>query len=267
MRQEMNKITLQELGSQLPIGFENGQLHREFTLKPYRMKEERLIGQIYEKKQNVSMGKFVTSVLSIMIKSLGSLNFEQMNAGERKLILSRMYVGDVIYLYVWLRLEALGNELKINLNCNHCREAFDFVADLNTIEIKTVNTPNELDTKIKLKKGLEINDQIYKDLHLKPSTWNVMENLGNGAISNPGKMKAQMFKSCIKDVEGIDDFVITDHVIDEMYKIDIELLVRKIDDIHPGPVMIIEDDCPKCGQVFTAPIDWSHDNFFGASSM
>jgi hypothetical protein len=52
-----------------------------------------------------------------------------------------------------------------------------------------------------------------------------------------------------------------------MSKRDLEKLTALIDSKAVGPIMAIDDKCPKCSAPMKLPIDWSYDSFFASSSQ
>lgn len=265
---EFKKITLAELGANLPCGVVSaGQRVKPFRLRPWRLKDEKHLGQLRDKRGQ-RVGAFATEVLAYMVQTVGPHAFDAMAPVERKMVLSGMYMADILYMYLYLRYEALGSDepVPMMLVCPHCRQQSRFDADLGSMEVETVSE-GALDLRWidQLRDGIEIEGQMRQNLWLQPLVWSSVEGLDMGA----GARAVPYIQASICGAEGCsrNPFAITESELDEMTKFDMEGLATSIGSRAPGPVMIIKTDCPKCRLELTQMLDWGYDSFFSRTSQ
>jgi len=270
----MKEVLLKDLQNVLPIGYftADGARQRHFEIRPWRMPEEKAIGKILER-GGIAMDKFIPECLALMVTKLGTMDFGNIPQSEKTLILHRMYYSDIMYAYIWMRKEAIGPELNINVNCPFCSHNGNFAGDLDTLKVKTVDqleSVNDLDKGITLRDGIQIGNDIYPELIIRPPTWMAMDTLTAMSVRNEGEMKRSIFQNSVVKVVGYDDmehFVLTDEHMNSLTKYDMELLSREINDIMGGAQLFIEVVCSNCGNTFAASIQWDYERFFSHLSM
>lgn len=271
----LKKVTLQEQGPMLPLGVINsdGDYSKDIATKRWRMAEERELGDIRDKNRDVNVAQFVSMVLATMCTKLGNHDLEKMKPEERRAVISQMYMGDVFYAYVWLRMKTLGNELHLNLSCPNCRNKFPFVADLNTIEVDVCDGLDDSLWVYDLKEPFDIRGKQVTSLLLGPARWTSLENMRGVGGMNTGAAKAGVILGSIhgianwKDDKGKPQKVaLAESELDEMVKVDIESITNRIDEHAIGPNMSVEGVCTRCRYNYKLAIDWGYDNFFGDSS-
>lgn len=256
-------------GHNLPVGrvMADGKLSKSFTLKPWRMKEEKQLAEWKTKyKGGLTLGTYVTQVLATMVESIGGVTLPESEV-DRRMMLSSMFMADIMYMYVALRVEALGNELKMRLPCPACRSRFDFTADLNSLDIRTITNPADLAWDFKLRTPLKHRGDLRHTLTLRPTLWMTLESKGAGDTAG---MSSAVIAGSITALNGIpaDEFTpVPESALDELTKYDLEMLTKSISENSPGPVMCVEEPCSKCQASFFWPIDWGYDNFFSHSSL
>lgn len=261
--------SLKELGSSLPCGIlGSGGRSRTFRLRPFRMKEERELSKLRDGANSLTFGTFVSEVLSMMIQTVGPHTFDTISAAQRKLVLSQMEMADVLYMYLYLRYEAMGSEepVVLPIMCPNCHHQFRVDADLGTLEVKVVpDSTADLRRLCKLRDGLVIQGAMRDTVWLAPLKWSVsdspMFNAGSASI-------ALIVQSSIVGANGVNlnPFIISDPELDEMTKRDIEIISADINNNTPGPVMAVKSDCPKCKNQLVKMLDWGYDSFFSKSS-
>lgn len=275
MEEKIKKVLLKELGPVMPLGIKNpdGAYSKTFTIKPWRMKEERELGQLRDQNRGSTVASFVSSVLTTMCTNIGFNTIEKMKSAEKMVMISQMFIGDVYYLYTWLRISSLGGKLNMNITCPNCSNRFKFIADLETIEVNTCDSLDDACWDYKLKKPFQIRNKDVNELRMGPPRWSTLENMeGIGAL-NTGEAKANLILGSIVGIKNwktptgeMTPVVLTMAELDEMCKEDIEALTGEMDEHSIGPDMSVEGNCPKCRSNYVDQIDWSYDNFFGASS-
>lgn len=271
----MRKTNLKDLQNVLPIGvFSQGTFCKEFSLRPWRMKEERQIGQIRERGEVLNMSKFVSELLALMITKVGNIDFENKSYEERRLFVNQMYLSDVLYVYVFLRYQALGPDLYLDIICPTCKKKFTFKADLETLDImvyEDINDSSELVEIVELQRGVEISGELRKQLRLRPNSWNAMESLKAATSANDGELKAELFKDSVigysDDGDALPQFIFNDEILDTLWKADIEEIKAHLEKVNAGASMIINGRCPECREEFFKGLDWNYDPFFAHSSL
>jgi len=282
MKKEKNIKTLRELDRMLPIGLKERPewsfkpRDNSFKFKDWGFEQEEEISKL--KNKETSSGSFATKVLTMMLDELGGQKWDKMG-DERILVLSRMAMSDVLYMYIYLRIEALGHEFAFsNLVCPHCNhEHGEFVVDLRDLDVDVLDKDEDIEhvEEYILKKpikfehmgsdGKKITEKIAS-LKLTRSKWSVMEELSGENVQNAAKSKMCLLKDCIV---GYNDSIgyVPDEIIKSIKKLDFERLDRMIARINKGPTVVITDDCKNCGKKWSRQINWSYDYFFGSSSL
>lgn len=259
------KTTLAELGRQLPIGVKapDGGLIRAFDYHPMKTKDERAIGKC--RKAKMPQGVHMSHVLAQMCDRIGPHEFDdRMKTEERVVRIGQMFMGDVFYAYVSLRVAVMGPELKMNVKCGSCGKEFKFDADLNTTEVVTVENEEDLRWKYDLRDPIKIRGKTVKTFTICTPRWFSISQLQE---DDEQIMKIATVRSSIVGInEEKEDVMLTDPEIDELSKFDLEGIACRLDDNFVGPDMTIEGACPRCGASFSRPINWMYDDFFASSS-
>jgi hypothetical protein len=259
-------VTLDELGSSLPIGVvRNGELGKDIAVRPWRMLEEKALGEMRDKNRQINVAQFTTMVLAYMCTHLGNHDFEALKMEERRIIVSQMYLADVYYAWLYLRTQTLGTELLVKLSCPRCQSEFDFAADLGTTEVKVVEDVEDSTFTYPLIKAFDIRGKTISELIMGPARWSALEQVSGGSMDT-GIAKAALIHGSVKEVLGIESLVLAPHELDNMSKIDLEKLIAQLDSNTPGPDMSLEAVCAKCNHKWDQNIDWGFDSFFGVSS-
>lgn len=266
--EESKKLpTLREMGAQLPIGILGPSgFNKSFKLKPFRLKEEKELARALAKAKDLNSSSHVSVVLATLVESVGEQKLSELKEDKRAAFFSALYACDVFYMYLLLRLEALGKDVRMRVGCRSCQEAFDFVADLGSIEIAAVTAPKEITTQVDLAHGLTYRGKVRETVAVKPPLWNTMETVAR----DPASATAQLLQACIsgvKDVAEAEFSPVPDAALDELTKLDVEKISKAINDFSPGPRMAVEADCPKCNRHCIAPITWVYESFFSHSSL
>jgi len=280
MNQDIPKIpkpeivteTLKSQGPKLPLGTvgNGGQYFKDIEVRPWRFPEEREIGRLRAENKGMNVAQLVNLTLSVMNKKLASFDFESMPLPERRAVISMMTMPDVLYAYAWLRRESVGSEVKFDPRCPGCGHDFVFVADLDSMDVKSVSDLKSALWDYEFKTPIMIRGKEVKKLTLGPAKWNAVEALGNTGISelDVGATKSGIIFGSIHSVDGLGEIPLAEHELDDMVKYDIERLSVLIDEKAIGPDLSLEGVCPRqrCGRKFRMPIPWATDDFFAVSS-
>lgn len=264
--------TVGKLGAVLPLGpvGQDGKHQRLIAVRPWRMKEEKILGRRREQNEKQNMGKYVGIVLSTMCTKLAGQTWDDLkddDTADRELTVSQMWMADVFYAYVYLRIQAMGNELAMDLTSPYKPglDSFPFTGDLNTVEVKVPASLDDCMWTYTLLDPFKIRNVEARSLVMGPGRWYNVEQMGD---TTTGAAKAMVIHSCIHAVPDIQEgeIALAESEIDEMSKRDLEHLADRIDKNGFGPQMQIEAVCPYTKRTFKSPIDWRFDQFFGISS-
>lgn len=261
--------TLVENGASLPIGIpdRSGAINRSIEVRPWRMKEERELGAIIERLKGSRVSQYVPSVLSVMCTRLGPHDLSAMKEVERQIIISQMWMADVFFAYMWLRVQTMGETVGMDLHCPACMAEIPFVADLNTMAVRSVEKAEDAQWWYDVRKPFQARNKEAKRLLIGPPRWATLENMSDQTGKNPGELKAAMINGSVIQIEGIEgQLVLAHNEMDEMHKVDFEQLATMIDVNAVGADLSVEASCKKCKQDFRASIDWTGEGFFGAPS-
>ena len=262
--------TLAEWGKQLPIGvlINNEQFDKSFELVPLDWKIEREIGRSWAKRrEQITLSDYVGTILAHTVTHVGGQDITKFKFQKRLLIFNQMFQADVFYIYAYLRLVSMGNEMKLkDVECFSCNHKFEYVADLSTLEVVTIDNPKDMIEEIKLRDGFDMSGERRFNLKVKPPLWNM---LGSSFPTNmnDAEMFAAMLMNATHAIEGMPDgAVITEAQVSQFSKFDIEECQESLDAVIAGPRWEIEGECPKCEASFFEAIDWTYDHFFARSS-
>lgn len=267
---KVERVTLKKRGHLLPLGLPDagGGLALDFEFKRWRGAQEREVGRL--KAASKEKGDFVAQLLSFMCTKVGPHNFETMTPEAKQIIIGQMHMGDVMYMYVCLRVQALGPSVKMDLTCPRCNKEFKFDADLNSLEVRTAKTLEDVKWSYTLLDPFPLRGKEAVQFNMAPVRWAAMEAsmlkmLETGDV-NHGLAKLDVIRSSIRSVEGHGQMMLTDHELDELSKLDIETVVDLVDDREVGPDMSLEEKCPRCKRGFRTSLDWGYESFFTTSS-
>lgn len=261
-------VLLKDLGPSLPVGVLEGKssLSKEMDHKPWKLKQERQLGEMRAKHKDANVAQYVSMVLGTMYKNLGGLNLDDMSLSDKRGKIGRMFMGDVFYSYLWLRCVSLGHIFETHVTCPFCNFKFMLPADLNTIEVTVADDIEACKWVYELQDPFEVQGTTITKFEMGPARWRALENGNLGAGLNTGIAKALIIRGCIWGVPELQRGALSEADLDEMTKRDFEAMTAEIDARSIGPDMSIEETCPRCTSDFKIGIDWGYDNFFASSS-
>lgn len=265
--------TIADVGNVLPIGYRDatGKIHRDFELVTWDWEIEEELGDLAEQNQGMTMGTYISEVVGRGLVRLGELDFTKLKRSQRRLVVSQLYYADVIYVYVCLRIVALGKNFRFDeFKCDSCGFEYEgFAGDLSTLEVKVVDG-DEIPTKsVELGRPFRYAGIDAAALVVGPLKWAFMETADVSTLTNSAKFRVATLRSGVIGVEGVDNgapVVLTREHVKQLGPKTVNRLVAEIDEIGGGAVMEIAGKCPKCPAKVRRAIDWTYDNFFGRSS-
>lgn len=262
--------TLLSRGPVLPIGISDGSgnLIKDIEFKRWTGATMRELGKLRETERELSMPEHVGLILSVLATRIGPYDFATLKRDKQKLVVSQMYMGDVFYAYCWARLQSLGPDINMKLSCPICRESFNWIGDLGTVSVTSVESLEKANWRYELSEPVKIRGNEAKALSLGPAKWYTLESAQVAGQLDLEGGKLAIVAGSIRGVEGREGFPLTQSEIDELSGIDIEGIIAEMDEHYIGLDMRVEAQCPRngCKKTFTSPIDWSYGSFFGASS-
>jgi hypothetical protein len=262
---KITKATFAEHGATLPLGIEHdGGLSKEFTARDWTMREDKAVGLIRDKAGELGVGRFMAEFLSIMLLRVGPHDFENMKPAERVLLVNQMFLGDVFFLYVWLRVESLGPELLLEFKCPKCGAPISMNADLNSLDVRSAAAVDDVRWTYDLAKPFAVRGDEAKTLLMGPPRWSVLSGLKGQA--HLGAARFSTVKGAIWGVEGKGEIALADHELDPMKKLDIERIQNSVDEHFVGAEMALEVECEGCAKSSLISLDWGFDSFFSTSS-
>lgn len=271
---ETKKSTIRELGPTLPLGVvgPSGARGREIGVRPWRIKEEKELGRLRAKHSdaNINLSKYISIVVSTMCTRLGGADFESVaDPLHKQIAVSSMLVPDVFYAYIWLRIQAIGPELVLNMKCPKCRSEFKYEADLLSTEVVVPENPDKVSWTYKLQTPISLRGKQVSNLHLGPMPWASLENAQTFSNDLASGRAAAILGSVRRLGDDEHETVLAPDELDEMTKRDFEALSDEINERHLGPVMAVEVVCPmqRCDFTWHTPLDWGYDSFFSNSSV
>lgn len=268
---ETQITTLGELGANCPISMPNG-AKPDFSFKPWRMREEKEIGQLKSRKKTT--GVFVREVFDYMLTSFDGRDWGSYSASERKLLLNQQPIGNMFYMYFYLRYDALGEELAMQaMTCPECSAKVEgYTADLTSLEVKieAENGGKREPNKIELRKPILIGDSQVDTILTSYTPWDCMEKV-KATSANDGAIKEAFISSSIVGFESKEmgrlDNLAKNLVLNQLPKREIENIYTSLDDQNGGPIMKMAVACNSCGHEWESALNWSYDYFFGNSSL
>lgn len=266
----IKKVLLKDMPNLLAYGVpgSGGELVKTMETKRWNMRAEKEIGELLSKNKNITISFYTAMILGNMCTRLGSHNFEK--SGEKPemkaLLINNMYMGDVYTAWLQLRLSALGPIMDLEINCPFCGNNNPLPANLDTVEVVTVESIEDLHFDYDLLEPIEIHGKKVTGFKFGPPRWGAMDLAGSNA--NLGSAKAAVIANSVVETKGVDhQIAITTYDLDEMGKRDYETITRKIGENRLGPDMSVELECSQCKKEIMQPIDWTYNNFFSISSQ
>lgn len=262
--------TISEVGKVLPIGYRDatGAKHASFDLVDWDWELEESLGELVEQNQDMSMGTYISEVLGHGIRVLGEIDFTRLKRPQRRLVVANLYQADALYMYVWIRIGALGAKIGFDpFDCPRCRKKIDFVGDLRTLEVKVAGEEVPRG-EVELDRPFEYGRTSVKKVFVGPLRWAFMETDDISVLTNPAKFRLATLRHGVVGLEGVDHgapIVLTREHAKQIGSAGVNRIVAAIDELGGGVVM----ECAgthACGADFRRTIDWTYDNFFGRSS-
>lgn len=266
----MQKLPLSEWGAKLPVPVP-GLPSRDFAFKPWKLEQEKIIGKLKSKNQHYA--KLTRAIFNEMLVEVGGKAWASLKDNERELFLNQMPYANMMYMYIYLRLEALGEDLKMQtFACPKCTAKIkDFVADLRRLDVRIREDGDPVETEFVLKRPIKCGDVPVDKLVLRYTPWDAMERMDISDASNDGLVKETLMHHSLLAVFSTEMnqrvTLASPVVLKELAKLDIERYTAAIDEHNGGPILGLTCECPKCGHEIEQPLNWGYEYFFANSSL
>ena len=268
--------TLDEIGSQLPIprlGADGRLLpQRDFSFLEWDMEVEEKISEIQSKAKNV--GHMVSQMLCLLLDQFCGQDFQSIPDEQKILIINQLEFTNVMYMYIFLRTEELGFDLKMDVTCPVCKKLNKgFMADLRTLEVHAKDEEHKRRHQYDLIKPILMeNGDVVSGITYDISKWDTMERATPDVADNAGKMKQLLFRSSIVSGEATTQDGKTkqypvDLIVKKLKKIDIEKISAAVTENNSGPLMAMKGKCIHCASEWFKVLDWGYQSFFDSSSL
>jgi hypothetical protein len=264
--------SLADVGKFLPLGFrdQTGAIHRDFDLVEWTYELEEQLGELASQNQEMTINVYVSEIIAHGLARVGTIDVSKMRRSEKRLLVRNMFFSDALYVYIWIRIGALGPVLKLkSFRCSSCGKTIEeFSGDLRTLEVRTFDgkVPSR---SVTLDQGVLYAGKRLAEFTVGPVRWAFMETDDPTILSNPAKFKLASIQQGVVALKGAPEgpvYLTAEH-LRSMQPREINVLVREIDQCGGGPVMEIRDTCPKCRREFRQAVNWSYEGFFAPSSQ
>lgn len=227
---------------------ENKVVHKEFEITEITGVEEEAISKP-EIKQNA--GKLVRTLIELCCFRIGTLTRAEMGVFKWRELINKLSVADQDIILLRIREISLGEELKINNQCPHCKAKMETSLTTEELEITPFNGLREID--FELPKGFKDKDgNIHKTGKLRMPTGLDREILDPIARKNMGQANTMLLTRCITELDGQP---IYDDLIKGLSLKDRKYLFSLMDENKYGVVMTTDTTCPTCGEEFKASLN------------
>lgn len=265
----LRETTLGLYGYSLPIGVEMGTpptLMKDFSFRPFRLIEERMIEEELKKKRQSGPAEAVLTTLKVMLTSFAGVDFTSASEKEKLSLLSSAYMTDILFAYLVLRVEALGEELEAPCVCPNCSTSWKWSADLNDLELKVSDSVPTCE--VKLRSPIRLGEKEVSEIRLCPPSWSTLLGIKSGGSDSA--LKRGILLSSIRELLIDGDWVrrpLPPQILDQLTKRDSETLMKLIDSDFPSIDLSVETECPSCAQRGVETIQWNHAFIFSSSSL
>ena len=265
----ITSVPLGERGPLLALGVPDGagNLNKSIELREWKGGTMRQLGRKREDHPDLNIAEHVALVLSMMVSRFGPHDFSKMPGKEKRFAISQAYVGDVFFAYCWLRLQALGKPIHIDMVCPACGFKFPWEADLSTLTVDVVDKVEDAYWEYDLIDSIQLRKKEVTRLMMGPAQWHHVEQAQiEGRMDLEGGQLA-MVSGIVRGIVGHGEFRLTEVEIDEISGRDIQGIIGEVDNNHVGPDLRIETGCARkgCKNLILQPLDWGYQNFFGSS--
>jgi len=271
-----SESTLELYGQNLPIGVlspDGTQVGKGFAFRPLDFEVEEAIDKARNRPggPGAHPAKVATEVLALTLTEWGGDPGFGTKAHEHKLAaLQSAFVEDVLFAWVSLRVETMGEVLAVGWTCASCAHEWQWETDLGRLQITTVDAP-PVPVRVKLHKPVSFGERTLVACDLLPAKWSAVYNVTaiqrRGSI---GDIRNAILRSAVSAVvnDKGERSPLAPRAFQLITKRDRERLTKALDSpLLPRCDLSLEVVCPKCGHKTSTQLEWSWDFFFGSASL
>lgn len=269
------KVKQDDLGLTFPIHNDKFK-DQTFSFLDWDMDMEETLSDL-QNEHSHNVGLFVRHMMNVLLDTVHGKDYQTLNNEEKVMMLSQMDFPNMMYMYVALRVEEMGEDLLFeNITCPNqsCKKLIErFVADLRTLDIICKDEKHPKTIKYELKRPIKLENvkDVITGLELGITKWDSMEKIPSDKAGNEGFIKKTMYQSSIvtplTNGEPTEGFVDMKTLVRKIKKKDQAKLGNALAENNGGVEMIVSGECPHCKAEFVKPIEWGYDSFFGSSSQ
>ena len=271
--QKFLSSTLKMYGHSLLIGVDNaGQLAKSFSFRRFTFKEELEIAKLRKRKDGPGLhdAKIATEVLAYMLTEWAGEDVSQKAHKHKLMALRSAFMEDVLYAWICLRVETMGEDLAIKTQCPACRHTHTWVTDLTELEVSATSEAVE-PVKMALKSPIPWGDQEITHVVMMPPRWSSIYNVVQaGQVEGLDPIKRAVVQGAIYSAVTGDgtERPCDPRIREQMTKLDVERIAKAFDSAKfPRNDASFEIVCPECGQAEETSLDWTWGFFFGSASL
>lgn len=265
--------TMADLGQRLIIGCDG---NTDLEIRDWTTEETIALGDLLKKKQKqaASVGKKVTQwdmaelVVSMMCARFGPHVFwtrtdsgnwtPTLPAKEREAILRRSFLCDVMFAYMWIRVESQGPEFDVVIGDDR-----KVRANLLSVEVKAPTDLANLQWEYELSKPVTYGDKEIKSVIFSQTHWREKDSY---ATSNMAIVAMDIVAGSIvkfPDLGNIGAGGVTRSLLSKLRipQREIRRMFDAVNDHACGPELAIDVEVD--GEDQRHPIDWVYGSFFG----
>lgn len=256
----------------LPCGYlTNEAVHKEVSIREMILMDENVLNDPDYQKDNAA----ISELLARVIKRLGPIENND-TAGERsefpqepsmqmRSAVKLLYLGDIQYASLIMRMLSLGPEYHVQVTCPGCGKRRPHVVDLSTIKKKEMPHPENEIVEIELPSGT-----VVRAIHLRGakagSDLNRLRqehprDYSTAAIAHRLSEMKRPNSDIWEKIQGR-----APDRLNRMTKLDVETLRERLNDETGGIDPSVEFTCKACDTEFTEDIDLLQNTFFFPSA-
>lgn len=267
--------TLGDYGELLPIGVHGPrqpELQKGFGFREMDYQTEKEIDEARKRKDGPGNhpAKIVSEVLATMLSEWGGDSTFGKKSRKHKLgMIGAAYSEDILYAWVCLRIQAMGEDLSIDWTCPACQVEMPWPTDLSYMPVTVVDTVPE-PVEILLKKPVQFGDKTLVAVNLLPPLWRAATEVKMSRRGSLGDVKSEMLRTAISSFKTKDgeEHPPAPRIFDRLYKRDRERMMKALGgDRFPRCDMTFDIECKSCGHEHSTTLDWTWDFFFGSASL
>lgn len=246
----MIEVKVRDWGKRLPS---NG---KPFSFLPFTGKKEKEVYSILSKGKS-TIGYQVRAVLSLLLDEVGEVKFpEGIDARLKTFDSLDLLFGDAYYMYLCLRVDTFGDEIKLSLVCPVCKESSTYTIDISSFKILVAESGEVLENTIKLDTPITISNKLVSEVKVTPVRFNHLIN----QYENPSEIQNRVI-SLNTTFIGY-DFPVAEEQVDEFDTKTIKKIYAGIDKVTPGLSEVLSFLCQNCERTAPYTLSWEYPSFF-----